>query len=58
MSDIVVADQQSVLDQERLLLDEFTPEEYLLIRFYRTLTVSEQEFMRRAIEGLARQRST
>lgn len=54
MSDIVVADQQSVLDQERLLLDELTPEECILIRLYRDLTSSEQEFMRCAVEGLAR----
>lgn len=33
MSNVVVVDQQAVLDQERLWLDEFTPEEYLLIRF-------------------------
>lgn len=57
MSNIVVADQKSVLNQDRLLLDEFTPEEYLLIRFYRTLTASEQKFIRRAIEGLAAQRT-
>lgn len=35
----------------------FTPEELLLLRFYRKLDPPEQFFMRRAIEGLIAKRS-
>jgi len=35
------------------MMEWVTPEERLLLRFYRQLNKAEQEFMRRAIEAMA-----
>jgi hypothetical protein len=48
---------EAVVDQPggrvaQLLMESDTPEERLLLRFYRQLSAAEQEFMRRAMVAM------
>lgn len=47
-----VTDRCKAKVAEKLMPEILTPDERLLVRYYRKLTVSEKNFMKRAIVGM------